>query len=69
MIGTPAPAADRSWRARVLTSVPAAPTAVTTQVTGFGAVTQEVMSLPPMETVMRPIDPLCALMNASAAAA
>ena len=43
-------------------------TAVPTQAIGLAADTQPVTSLPPMETVMSPMWPLWAAMNASAAA-
>ena len=44
-------------------------TAVATQGSGFAWAAQAVTSLPPMDTVMRPMCPQWAVMKASAAAA
>src|ERR1700689_1309672 len=68
MRGTPGPAADRKATARFVTFLVMPATAVETQLIGLAWAAQAVTSLPPIDTVISPMCPRCAVRKASAAA-
>ena len=68
MSGTLGPAAVRRSPASAVTFVVMPLVAAATQVMGLLCVAQAVTSFPPIDTVIRPTWPRCAVRNASAAA-
>src|ERR1700722_14985689 len=68
MIGTSGPAAARRAAAKLVTFLVMPVTAVDTQLIGLACTAHAVTSLPPMETVISPMCPRCAVRNTSAAA-